>query len=295
MSSNVGTPAFKAPEYFQFFEQNKQRKIRYHRNVDVYALGLTYLALLQAKQDSNLRPQIETQQDDSELWVPSIGQLISERIKYKVAELRIVVVEDKGTDITSQIKRIIQKMTAIDPKQRLRAAKLVDALHNVERQSRLSEARETEKRLRQKIPSQNNHKLACRKKQELIEKAKLVEQKLHEKRPSRLQLTVRQHGQLETLFCETGFGCQVWKFSCSMTVAPQDAMCTVVFFNNTCLICGANDIPVLDLWQLIPWVSKPRFIPCWCVFSCACNGFLRFTASATPTDLLMAGIAAEPF
>ena len=26
MSSNVGTPAFKAPEYFQFFEQNKQRE-----------------------------------------------------------------------------------------------------------------------------------------------------------------------------------------------------------------------------------------------------------------------------
>ena len=137
MSSNVGTPAFKAPEYFQFFEQNKQRKIRYHRNVDVYALGLTYLALLQAKQDSNLRPQIETQQDDSELWVPSIGQLISERIKYKVAELRIVVVEEKETDLTSQIKRVIQKMTAIDPKQRLRAAKLVDALHNVERQSKI--------------------------------------------------------------------------------------------------------------------------------------------------------------
>ena len=162
MSSNVGTPAFKAPEYFQFFEQNKQRKIRYHRNVDAYALGLTYLALLQAKQDTNLRPQIETHQEDSELWVPSIGQLISERIKYKVAELRIVVVEGKEADITSQIKRIIQKMTAIDPKQRLRAAKLVDALHNVERLSRLSEAKETEKRLRQKVPFQNNHKNARR-------------------------------------------------------------------------------------------------------------------------------------
>ena len=38
MSTNVGTPAFKAPE---FFLRNEQRKIEYHRNVDIFALGLT--------------------------------------------------------------------------------------------------------------------------------------------------------------------------------------------------------------------------------------------------------------
>ena len=199
MSSNVGTPAFKAPEYFQFFEQSRQRKIRYHRNVDVYALGLTYLALLQAEQGQNLRPQIGIAQEDTELWVPSIGQLISERIKYKIDELRIVVVE--GKDMTSQIKSIIQKMTAIDPKQRLRAAKLVDALHNVERRSRLSEAKETEKRLRKKIlPYQNNHKLDGKKKLELTEMAKLAEAKLYEKRPCRKQLTVRSRSVRNVTF-----------------------------------------------------------------------------------------------
>ena len=192
MSSNVGTPAFKAPEYFQFFEQNKQRKIRYHRNVDVYALGLTYLALIQAKRDQNLRPQIETPQEDSELWVPSIGQLISERIKYKVAELRIVVVSGKSTDIMASVKAIIEKMTVIDPKKRIRAAKLVDALHNVERQARLSKAKETEIRLRKSTTHQNQsyRQVGELKKLELMEKAKSVEQSLMQRRPSRKQLTV---------------------------------------------------------------------------------------------------------
>ena len=224
MSSNVGTPAFKAPEYFQFFEQNRQRKIRYHRNVDVYALGLTYLALLQAVQGQNLRPQIETAQEDAELWVPSIGQLISERIKYKIDELRIVVVE--GKEMTSKIKSIIQKMTAIDPKQRLRAAKLVDALHNVERRSRLSEAKETEKKLRKMIPYQNNHKLDGKKKLELMEKAKMAEQKLHEKRPSRKQLTVRLQSVRNGTFLNG--------LSCPLTLQEEHSLLTdpLIVFNG---------------------------------------------------------------
>ena len=47
--------------------------------------------MLQAKKGSNaLEPQIETAQDDSELYVPSIGQLIAERIKYKNKGLDVV-------------------------------------------------------------------------------------------------------------------------------------------------------------------------------------------------------------
>ena len=52
MSSNVGTLRFKAPE---FWDPGPGR-IRYHRNVDVYALGLTFLAMVQAKPGHNLVP-----------------------------------------------------------------------------------------------------------------------------------------------------------------------------------------------------------------------------------------------
>ena len=45
MSSNVGTLMFKAPE---FWDPKSNDKVRYHRNVDVYAAGLTFAAMLQA-------------------------------------------------------------------------------------------------------------------------------------------------------------------------------------------------------------------------------------------------------
>ena len=79
MTSNVGTLAFKAPEFFQ---RTYPGKIEYHRNVDIYAAGLTFLAILQAEKGKrNLIPHIETPMDDSEYHTDSIGRLIAERIK----------------------------------------------------------------------------------------------------------------------------------------------------------------------------------------------------------------------
>ena len=87
MSSSVGTFAFKAPEFFQ----RHKGKLSYHRNVDVYASGLTFLAMIQAEGNRKLVPRIETPRDDSECYAPSIGALIAERIKYNVPELNIVL------------------------------------------------------------------------------------------------------------------------------------------------------------------------------------------------------------
>lgn len=84
MSSNVGTLAFKAPEFFQ---RNKEGKLTYHRNVDVYALGLTFLAMIQG--NKNLVPRIETPQDDSELHNP-IGSTIANRIKFGKEPLTVL-------------------------------------------------------------------------------------------------------------------------------------------------------------------------------------------------------------
>ena len=57
MSSNVGTLAFKSPEFFNRIGG----RLRYHRNVDIYAAGLTFLAMAQSTGGSRkLIPQIET-------------------------------------------------------------------------------------------------------------------------------------------------------------------------------------------------------------------------------------------
>ena len=70
MTTNVGTLAFKAPEFFQ---RTSPGKIEYHRNVDIYAAGLTFLVILQAEKGKKmLIPQIETPLDDTEFHAPSI-------------------------------------------------------------------------------------------------------------------------------------------------------------------------------------------------------------------------------
>ena len=136
MTSNVGTLAFKAPEFFQ---RTSPGKIEYHRNVDIYAAGLTFLAILQAEKGKNLIPRIETPLHESEYHAPSIGQLIAERIKYKVQELNIVKMGFKGPkewptnpleieESTHVLKWLISKMTCVNPEERFSAAVVLDEL-----------------------------------------------------------------------------------------------------------------------------------------------------------------------
>ena len=126
MTSNVGTLAFKAPEFFQ---RTSPGKIEYHRNVDIYAAGLTFLAILQAtKGKKMLIPQIETPMDDSEFYADSIGRLIVERIKYKVPQLNIVKVEGEH----KSLKLLISMMTCVNPEQRLSAAEVFYILNSLE-------------------------------------------------------------------------------------------------------------------------------------------------------------------
>ncbi len=56
MSSDVGTLMFKAPEYFDAYRGQGQGKRNYHRNVDIYAAGLTFLSMIEAKEGEPLRP-----------------------------------------------------------------------------------------------------------------------------------------------------------------------------------------------------------------------------------------------
>ena len=125
MTSNVGTLAFKAPEFFQ----RTSEKLGYHRNVGIYAAGLTFLAILQAEKGKKmLIPRIETPMDDTEFHAPSIGQLISERVKYKVPELNIVKIEGPQ----KSLKRLISQMTFINPEERLSPENIFLFLNNLE-------------------------------------------------------------------------------------------------------------------------------------------------------------------
>ena len=117
MSSNVGTLAFKAPEFFQ---RSKDETLRYHRSVDVYALGLTFLAMIQ--RNKPLVPTIETAEDDSELHNP-IGATIASRVKYRKGPYMVLAghacINVCANPLIHSIKYIISKMTHFLPEMRI--------------------------------------------------------------------------------------------------------------------------------------------------------------------------------
>ena len=149
MSSNVGTLACKAPE---FFKKSEHGKISYHRNVDIFALGLTFLAVFQAKKGKRmLVPHMETARD-SEHMMP-IGSVIVTRISYNISNLSIVDLQatSADSDTTDQdaaaaadqesvametrqkleLKKLIQKMTCFKPEERLSASDVLDILRRI--------------------------------------------------------------------------------------------------------------------------------------------------------------------
>ena len=133
MSSNVGTEAFKVPEFFQ---RSDKKKISYHRNVDTFALGLTCLAMLQAKPGKGLVPHTETTQDYSELNLIPIGKVIADRVKYKSGELNIInVTDDTGAvSARNETKKLIRQMTCITPTDRLLATAVVQSFETIIRE-----------------------------------------------------------------------------------------------------------------------------------------------------------------
>ena len=128
MHTNTGSLAFKAPEFF-----NRVGKLKYHRNVDIFAAGLTFLAMIQVKDHrKKLIPHIETPRDDSELHTP-IGQLIAERIKYKVPELNIVTMNSSASTYEEKtensLRQLISRMTCHNPSERLLTGGVLNLLH----------------------------------------------------------------------------------------------------------------------------------------------------------------------
>ena len=100
MKTNVGTPAFKGPE---FYRRNAWGETSYHRNIDVYSLGLTFLAMLQADTESRkLAPHIETVLDDLDRFT-SIAQVIATRVRFRLKELNVVNLEPKKKKVSTKV------------------------------------------------------------------------------------------------------------------------------------------------------------------------------------------------
>ena len=128
MSSNVGTQLFKAPE---FWDRKPNNKVIYHRNVDVYAAGLTFAAMLQAKPGPSLAPKAEGSLESFETKMP-IGLATFTRHQHNQSEVRVSVPDSKDPALLQKLKLTIEAMTCYSPRARLSASEVmrrIDALN----------------------------------------------------------------------------------------------------------------------------------------------------------------------
>ena len=115
MSSNVGTDTFKAPEFWN--KQPPDNKVRYYRNIDVYAAGLTFTAMLQFQPGKSLMPNAEGSLQSTETDLP-IGQIAFHRLVNRHPIINIVQHTSNDCPMTRNIKRIIHRMTHVVPQRR---------------------------------------------------------------------------------------------------------------------------------------------------------------------------------
>ena len=127
MSSDVGSSAFKAPE---FWKRDKDGKIYYKRSVDIFAAGMTFLAMLQTDSEKKLTPGIEvTDSLDTSEQDQAIGYTMYVRVKNKQSVPNII--SDDGDETTKAVKKLIKQMINYTPDDRLNAAQVCGTLHEL--------------------------------------------------------------------------------------------------------------------------------------------------------------------
>ena len=112
-SIKIGTPNFKAPEFWRAVATGQKK---YKRSVDIFSTGLTFLAMLQCKQGSQLTPIIQDL-PVHEKGKP-IGEVMFSRQIQNGDPLNLFLHLNEDTYVTNQVKMLIQKMTSVLPDDR---------------------------------------------------------------------------------------------------------------------------------------------------------------------------------
>ncbi len=128
-STTSNSKFFKAPE---FWMDIKQDTLKYHRNVDIFSLGLIILAVLQASEGKQLLPMVEGEIDRRTETGKFIGFIMVMRQKTKDPELNVVVIEDGEQYTTkSSLKMLVKQMINVKPDCRPSAKQVLVKLQEV--------------------------------------------------------------------------------------------------------------------------------------------------------------------
>ncbi len=114
MSTNVGTFPYKAPE---FWEVKPDGSLAYHRKVDVFSLGLTFLAMYQAQEGKPLVPVVENLEENFNHQVP-IAYIMFNRREYGQPDLIVIMDKEEDSEDVKILKDMIRNMTKLAPEER---------------------------------------------------------------------------------------------------------------------------------------------------------------------------------
>ncbi len=123
MHTKLGTEHYMAPE---FWIKTPDGKRRYNKSVDIFALGLTFQAILKAEQGENLKPIAEGCIDgESTIY---IGSVMYTRFLYQKPELNVVVDKESDNNETKLLKKLIRQATLFRPEARLTSLQILEEL-----------------------------------------------------------------------------------------------------------------------------------------------------------------------
>ncbi len=129
MSTDVGTFNFKAPEFWKRDAEN--RRLSYHRNVDIFSLGLTYLCMLQISDGRALYPEIENTMDTSTEQGKPIGMVMYYRELHNQPDVNVIADKEDDSVQVKGIKDLIRDMTCVRPQTRPQIDKVLADLKKV--------------------------------------------------------------------------------------------------------------------------------------------------------------------
>ncbi len=123
MHTRLGTEHYMAPE---FWIKEPDGKSRYKKSVDIFALGLTFQAILKAEQGVNLKPVAEgcTAAESTQC----IGSIMYTRHVYKQPDLDVVLYSHSDSTETKHLKDLIRQATLFKPEDRLTSSEILDNL-----------------------------------------------------------------------------------------------------------------------------------------------------------------------
>ncbi len=121
---------YKAPEFFRHKAEGSV--LKYNKNIDIYSIGLVFLAMLQPMVDNHLKPTIEGEHLDQNVAQMPIGETMYIRqCKDETTPVRVVMEKPENSNAANMVRRIVRRATFVQPSYRITASEMHDELEKI--------------------------------------------------------------------------------------------------------------------------------------------------------------------